>query len=96
MVGGKFQASNSPDFSADVRDLLTVTTEPKRGWITVELEATVDFRYVRYVPPKQSWGNIAEMQVWGPDVGTVLEQQVRRMLADPKASALTQHFADSD
>lgn len=93
LVGGKFQASHVPDFSSDVTDLLTITEEPKRGWITGEIAAPQAFRYVRYVPPKQSWGNIAEIEVWGPDAGTVLEQQVRRMLADPQARALTDHFA---
>jgi hypothetical protein len=93
LVGGRFQGSNSADFSADVAELLTITEEPKRGWITHEISSPQPFRYVRYVPPKQSWGNIAEIEVWGPDAGTVLEQQVRRMLADPRARALTDHFA---
>jgi hypothetical protein len=50
-------------------------------------------QYVRYLPPKNSFGNIAEFEVRGPAAGTVIEQQVRRMLADPRARAITDNFA---
>jgi len=57
------------------------------------LESSVTARYVRYVPPPNSFGNIAEFEVRGLAAGTVLEQQVRRMLADPRAKSLTEIFA---
>lgn len=93
MIGGKFQASSTVDFSGDVVDLLEVTAAPPRGWVTHELEQTVTRQYVRYVPPKNSFGNIAEFEIRGPGPGTVLEQQVRRMLADPRGKSLTDIFA---
>lgn len=93
MIGGKFQASSTVDFSGDVVDLLEVTAAPPRGWVTHELEQTVTRQYVRYVPPKNSFGNIAEFEIRGPGPGTVLEQQVRRMLADPRGKSLTDNFA---
>jgi Protein of unknown function (DUF1588)/Protein of unknown function (DUF1592)/Protein of unknown function (DUF1585)/Protein of unknown function (DUF1595)/Protein of unknown function (DUF1587)/F5/8 type C domain len=93
MIGGKFQASNSEDFSSDVVDLFEVTERPPRGWVTRDIDPPVSARYVRYVPPKNSYGNIAEIEVRGSAPGTVLEQQVRRMLSDPRARSLTDTFA---
>ncbi|MCX7388395.1 MAG: DUF1592 domain-containing protein [Planctomycetales bacterium] len=93
MVGGIFQASDAADFSTNVVDLWVVTDQPPRGWVTRNLESSVTARYVRYVPPPNSFGNIAEFKVRGPTAGTVLEQQVRRLLADPRAKSLTETFA---
>ena len=93
MVGGIFQASDAADFSTNVVDLWVVTDQPPRGWVTRNLESSVTARYVRYVPPPNSFGNIAEFKVRGPAAGTVLEQQVRRLLADPRAKSLTETFA---
>ena len=93
MVGGIFQASDAADFSTNVVDLWVVTDQPPRGWVTRNLESSVTARYVRYVPPPNSFGNIAEFEVRGLAAGTVLEQQVRRMLADPRAKSLTEIFA---
>lgn len=93
MVGGKFQASSTADFSGDVVELLEITQAPPRGWVTHDLDQPVERRYVRYVPPKNSYGNIAEFELRGPGSGTILEQQVRRMLADPRARSLTDNFA---
>ncbi|MBS0202559.1 MAG: DUF1592 domain-containing protein [Planctomycetes bacterium] len=93
LVGGKFQASSTQDFRSDVVDLLEVTVAPQRGWVVHDLEQPVVRQYVRYVPPKNSFGNIAEFEVRGPGTGTVLEQQVRRMLADARAKSLTDNFA---
>jgi hypothetical protein len=93
MVGGRFQGSNKPDFSDGVVDLLTVSDEPKPGWNEREVSNHTPVRYVRYLPPKDSWGKVAEIEFHVGMDGTVLEQQVRRMLADPKAKALTDRFA---
>ena len=90
MVGGIFQASDAADFSTNVVDLWVVTDQPPRGWVTRNLESSVT---ARYVPPPNSFGNIAEFKVRGPAAGTVLEQQVRRLLADPRAKSLTETFA---
>ena len=48
---------------------------------------------MRYVPPPNAFGNIAELEVCALSDGTVLEQQVVRMLADPRARSLTDDFA---
>jgi hypothetical protein len=93
MVGGKFQASSRADFSSDVIELLEVKEAPPGGWVTQDFAQPSTYRYVRYLPPANAFGNIAEMEVRGPGQGTVLEQQVRRMLADRRARALTDFFA---
>lgn len=106
MIGGRFQASNKVDFSDDVVELLHVTQAPASrnawniatgqrpsGWNVQDLPQSVIRQYVRYLPPKNSFGNIAEFEVRGPAAGTVIEQQVRRMLADPRARAITDNFA---
>ena len=92
-VGGKFQASSTADFSSDVVELFDVQEHPPAGWVVRELEQPVSRRYFRYVPPPNSFGNIAEIEFRGPQRGTVLEQQIRRLLADPRARALTDNFA---
>ncbi len=65
MTGGYFEASNDPSFSSGVTVLYTITSPPADGLTTVNVSATGTFRYVRYVSPAGSYGNIAEMQVFG-------------------------------
>ena len=92
MVGGRFQASNNADFAADVVELFEVS-QPPQGYVTHDLDSPANYRYFRYLPLKNSWGNVAEIEFRGLAPGTVLEQQVERMLADARARALTDNFA---
>ncbi|HEX4797051.1 MAG TPA: lamin tail domain-containing protein [Humisphaera sp.] len=63
MVNGIFQASNSADFSGAV-NLFTVTAAPVAGVLTsVTINNLTPFRYVRYLAPDGTFGNIAELQV---------------------------------
>ena len=63
MVGGVFQASTSADFSSGVTTLYTVTAAPTSGSLTtVTLASPVTARYVRYLSPNGSEGNVAEVQ----------------------------------
>ncbi len=62
MVGGYFQASNSPTFASGNVTLYTITAAPASGsTVTVGTGVTGTFLYVRYVSPANSYGNIAEM-----------------------------------
>ena len=67
MVGGAFQASDTADFSANVVTLYTIAAVPPAGRLTtVTLPATATpFRYVRYLAPAGSYGNVAELQLFG-------------------------------
>ena len=66
MVGGVFQVSNTADFSVGVVDVYKVTAAPPDGKLTaVAVTPPVGYRYIRYLAPANSWGNIAEFEVYG-------------------------------
>jgi hypothetical protein len=70
MVGGFFQASDSPDFSNPV-DLFTINSTPASGQFTTYLFTSDDSaglfaRYIRYVAPDNSYGNVAEIEILPP------------------------------
>ena len=69
MVGGAFQASNDAGFTTGVTTAYTVTTVPATaGLTTVVLATPVVARYWRYAAPANSYGNIAEFQLFAPAV----------------------------
>lgn len=62
VVGRVFQGSNTVTFSAGVNTLYTITAVPATGWLaTVTISNTTAFRYVTYLGPADSYGNIAEL-----------------------------------
>jgi len=66
MVGGIFQASNTADFSSVVVNLFTITaTPPYNALSTVGVSASGTYRYVRYLSPANSWGDVSEVQFFG-------------------------------
>ncbi|HEX8342697.1 MAG TPA: PQQ-dependent sugar dehydrogenase [Tepidisphaeraceae bacterium] len=67
MVGGKFQASSTADFSGSVVDLATITATPAGGYNTLNVNPTgQSYRYVRYVHPASN-SNIAEIELYAGD-----------------------------
>ena len=63
MVGGEFQVSTSADFSTGVATVYTVTAAPASGSLTtVTLASPAVGRYVRYLAPNGSEGDVAEVQ----------------------------------
>ncbi len=65
MVGGQFQASSSANFSSNVVNLGTITTQPVAGqFTTMPVNPGAAYEYVRYIGGTQ-WVNIAEMEVLG-------------------------------
>jgi len=65
MVGGIFQGANASDFS-DAVTLATITAQPATGVLTsLTVSNTGVYRYVRYLSPANSWGNIAELNFFG-------------------------------
>jgi hypothetical protein len=66
MTGGIFEASNDPTFTTGVVTLYTVTAAPADGLTTRAVSPGGTYEYVRYISPAGSYGNIAEMQVFGP------------------------------
>ncbi|HEY8401667.1 MAG TPA: Ig-like domain-containing protein [Cytophagaceae bacterium] len=65
MVGGKFQGSNTPDFSSGVVDLATVIIDPDYDWNCVNITNTSSFRYVRYICAAGGFGNVNEIEFYG-------------------------------
>jgi hypothetical protein len=73
MVGGVFQASTSADFTTGVTTLYTVTATPVVGSLTtVALSAAASARYVRYLSPAGSYGNVAEVDFYGTTTATTV------------------------
>jgi len=64
MVGGRFQGSNTSNNSGFV-DLYTVTAPPSLGnWVEVTVSDLTAYRYLRYLSPDASWGNVAEIEFY--------------------------------
>jgi hypothetical protein len=64
MVGGQIQVSNTADFSSGVVTLATITAAPT-GTTTLALSNAVAYRYVRYLAPSGSYGDVAELEFDG-------------------------------
>ena len=65
MVGGKVQGSASPTFANPVT-LYTVTAAPTAGILNVAaVPNAAAYRYVRYLGPNGSYGNVAELAFYG-------------------------------
>ncbi|MGE9310743.1 transglutaminase domain-containing protein [Niabella sp. CJ426] len=60
MIGGVFEGSNSRDFSSK-DTLFVIKKKPQRLWDVVRLPASKTYRYVRYMGPKGSFCNVAEV-----------------------------------
>ncbi|MBC7450218.1 MAG: discoidin domain-containing protein [Cytophagales bacterium] len=65
MVGGKFQGSNTADFSSGVVDLATITTQPLYEWTCITITNASSFRYIRYICGAGGVGNVAEIEFYG-------------------------------
>jgi hypothetical protein len=65
MVGGKFQISTSANFSSGVTTVYTITSSPPAGVLTTfQLSSPVQARYIRYLSPNGSYGDISEFEVF--------------------------------
>ncbi|HSV16625.1 MAG TPA: hypothetical protein VLI90_20340, partial [Tepidisphaeraceae bacterium] len=66
MVGGVFEGSNTADFSSGVVNLFTISAAPVEGSFTSQtITDTGSYRYVRYLGPTGSHGNVAELEFDG-------------------------------
>ena len=65
MTNGIFQGANNLNFTGAVT-LFTITNQPATGVFTsVTITNTTAFRYVRYLSPNASYGNVAELEFYG-------------------------------
>lgn len=70
MNGGKFQGSNTASDSG-YTDLYTISSvPPENQWTVVSISNSNTYRYLRYLGPAGSYGNIAEMEYYTEAGGT--------------------------
>lgn len=62
-VGGKFQVANNEDFSDSIT-VATITETKENRFHSIPLKAKGQYRYFRYLSPKGSYGNMAEVEVY--------------------------------
>jgi autotransporter-associated beta strand protein len=71
MVGGRFEGSNTADFSSGVTLLASVDVPPTEGvYTTVAINNPTLFRYVRYLTANGGHCNVAEVKFYGPPAFT--------------------------
>ncbi len=63
MIGGVFQGANHPDFS-DARLLYRINSNPGEYFNTIKLKPVRKYRYVRYLSPRDSYCNVAEIEFY--------------------------------
>lgn len=68
MNGGKFQGSNTADFSSGVVDLFVISGNPTMDvFASQTVSVSAGFRYVRYLSPVGGYGNVGEVEFYGHD-----------------------------
>jgi hypothetical protein len=72
LVGGKFQGSNSADFSNSI-DLYTIPSPPPKAVTTVTLPGG-SFRFIRYLSPNGGYGNISSLAFYGVPTASPVNQ----------------------
>lgn len=63
MIGGKFQGANKADFS-DAVNLYEVKKHPGPFFNEIAFNNSESFRYLRYLSPDSSYGNVAEIEFY--------------------------------
>ncbi len=66
MSAPKIQISTTANFSSGVTTIYTITATPTTGSLTtITLAGPVTARYVRYLSPTGSYGDVAEIAFFG-------------------------------
>lgn len=74
IVGGRFQVANRADFS-DAVDVYTIDSAPEALYHDIPLSLSGKYRYFRYLAPKGSPGDLAELEIYGEN-GNLLQGEV--------------------
>lgn len=93
MQGGKFQGSNTPDFKK-CEDLFTINYLPRVAYDTVNTQSAKAYRYVRYLAPEGSYGNVAEIELY-TDMGDSLLLLTGKVLNMPEKNIIAEGMADA-
>jgi mannosyl-glycoprotein endo-beta-N-acetylglucosaminidase len=94
LLGGRFQASNTPDFSSGVVTFITLNTTAGYNSLTAVgvVPSTATYRYVRYVTSSVRVADIAEVEFYGgtvPGIPTNLTVSARDTIATLGWSAVS-------
>ena len=96
MNGGKFQGSNTADFSSGVIDLYTLAATPPADWNEVTITNATTFRYVRYLSPANGYCNVAEIEFYANENTTAInEKRVVKINFYPNPATNLIHFTDN-
>ncbi len=87
--GGIFQGSNTADFSSGVINFYTISGTPPEAFTSVAISNTVRFRYVRYLAPDDSHGNIAEIEFFQNPTALSSFRTAHGLTADGSQDLLT-------
>jgi hypothetical protein len=63
MIGGQFQVASCPDFH-DATNLYEIKQNPGEHFNEVITDKKEPYQYVRYLAPKASFGNVAELEFY--------------------------------
>src|SRR5574344_293266 len=93
MIGGIFQGANKSDFS-DASILYSINNEPTATtWVKQTVYSTTPFRYLRYVSPKGSFGNVAEIMFLGTTLTSVPESILSESILDNVNISSIQYYS---
>lgn len=67
MLNGRFQGSNTADFSSGVVDLGTIVDVPSYAWNCMTVFNAGSFKYLRYIGAAGGVGNVAEIEFYGTE-----------------------------
>lgn len=74
-IGGRFQAANRADFK-DAADIYTISEAPSSKFAIVPASTAKPYKYYRYVAPNGSPVNMAEIEFYDKQSGTILAGRV--------------------
>ena len=63
MIGGVFEGTNGDPVTGPYTAIHTITTNPPVNWTTVNVSLG-NYRYLRYLGPNGSYGNVAEIEFY--------------------------------
>ena len=63
MIGGVFEGTNGDPVTGHYTAIHTITTNPPVNWTTVNVSLG-NYRYLRYLGPNGSYGNVAEIEFY--------------------------------
>lgn len=74
-IGGKFQVANKEDFSDSVT-IATISKTDESGYNSISVTGKSKWKYFRYLSPDDSYGNMAEIEVYSKNKTKLIPQRM--------------------